>query len=531
MHCWFLDCDLDESRRHLKRAGQPVTLEPQAFDLLVYLVRQRDRVVPKDELLQVLWHGAVVSDAALSQCIMRARRAIGDADPARRVIQTFPRRGFRFVAAVQTHKSPAAGSNERPPADNGRLPVDLHGGQFAFGGRGTEIDALLAAWRQAVAGTRQVVLVAGEPGIGKTRLAVEFSHGVHAEAASVLFGRCDEEVGTPFQPFVEALRQFVDACPAEQLPERLGRYLGELVCLRPELAQRVPGIAPTPVSDAETARYRLFEAVTEWFAAMCHTGPVLLVVDDLHWASRETALLLRHVVRSTQRARLLIIVTYRDTDLPRHHPVLRVIDDIQSDATVQRLHLRGLEIDAVHAFLATAAAESNPADLTLARAVHARSEGNPLFAAELVRHLRASEMLCREGTGSLASLGVPGRVRSVIGRRLSRLSEAAQQALALASVVGREFPSAVLANVVGLGEDQLLPLLAEAIAARLVEETGPETYRFTHALVRDALYDELGATRRVRLHRQVRETIESGHRVQVETQSVRPPTPGHPRKM
>src|SRR6185295_257978 len=167
----------------------------------------------------------------------------------------------------------------------------------------------------------------------------------------VLVGRCDEDLGVPYQPFVEALRYYVDHTPPADLKDRLGRYGGELVRLMPELADRVPDLPPALQSDPETERYRLFDAVGAWLAAASADQPVLLVIDDLHWAAKPTLLLLRHVLRFSEPLRVLIVGTYRDTELGRRHPLADLLADLRRQGGVERLSLSGLDAGAVARFV------------------------------------------------------------------------------------------------------------------------------------------------------------------------------------
>jgi DNA-binding SARP family transcriptional activator len=412
---------------------------------------------------------------------------------------------------------PAVGPHEVGGAPPLPLPAFLTGMGRVFVGREAELEHLRVAWREAVSGGRRLVVVGGEPGVGKTRLAAALAEEVHGEGAIVLSGRCDEDLGVPYQPLVEALNQLVDHTPDPHLVPRLGRFGGELARLVPELAERAPGLVPPLRSDPETERYRLFDAVAAWLAATSRDAPALLVLDDLQWAARPTLLLVRHVVRSPAPMRLLALGTYRDTELGRDHPLGELLADLRRDDGVERLPLSGLDEAGVTAFMERATGhELDEEDLALAHAIYQETEGNPFFVREVLRHLTETGAFeRREGRWvtrlPVEELGIPESVKDVVGRRLSRLSEAANDVLALAAVAGLEFRLAVLQASTSLDEEALLSSLDEAIAARLVIEVPSSCYRFAHALVRDTLYDELSAARRVLLHRRVAEAIETVH--------------------
>jgi len=224
-----------------------------------------------------------------------------------------------------------------PPPSGGEplpLPPLLASTGRVFVGRDAEIERLTQRWKEAQAGEARLVLLGGEPGIGKTRLAAELAHRLHGDGSVVLAGRCDEDLGVPYQPFVDALRHFVDHAPADELRRGLGRYRGELVRLIPDLPDRIADL-PAPLrSDPETERYRLFDAVAAWLAEVSGEAPVLLVLDDLHWAAKPTLLLLRHVLRFPERLRLLVVATYRDSDIGRGHPLTELLDDVDRKSVV-----------------------------------------------------------------------------------------------------------------------------------------------------------------------------------------------------
>ena len=416
------------------------------------------------------------------------------------------------VAATRVDWKPVALSTVPMPSfltDVGRI----------FVGRDAEVERVGQLWKEALAGERRVALVGGEPGVGKTRLAAQVATQVHDEGGVVLVGRCDEDLGVPYQPFVEALRHYVDHTSPADLKHRLGRYGGELVRLMPELADRVPDLPPALHSDPETERYRLFDAVGAWLAAASADQPVLLVVDDLHWAAKPTLLLLRHVLRFSEPLRLLIVGTYRDTELGRRHPLTELLADLRRQGGVERVALSGLDAGAVAKYVEQAAGRDLDAgEEALPQAIYAETEGNPFFVAEVLRHLvETGDIERRQGrwvtTTAIEDLGIPEGIRDVVGRRLSRLSDEANDVLAVAAVIGADFEVAVLSQAGGVSPQSVVAALDEAVAARLLSET-PEAvseYRFAHALVRATLYEELSAARRVALHGRAAEAIESVH--------------------
>ena len=377
-----------------------------------------------------------------------------------------------------------------------------------FIAREEEMQRLEQLWKEAVAGELRLALLAGEPGVGKTRLAAELAGKVHDLGVTVLAGRCDEDLGVPYQPFVEALRHFVDHVPAEDLANRLGRYGGELARLVPEVGD-VPGL-PSPLhSDPETERYRLFDAVAAWLAAASRDEPILLVLDDLQWAAGPTLLMLRHLIsRKAEATRLLIVGTYRDTELWHDHPLVEVLADLRRQEGVERVSLTGLDQSGVARFMEQRMGHTlADEELPLAQAIYRETEGNPFFVREVLRHLAESGIANRP----VEELGIPEGVREVVGRRLARLSKETNDVLRVASVVGTEFDVAVVQEAGHLDEEQLIAALEEASSARLIVDAPGNRYGFAHSLVRHTLYESLSAARRVRLHMRVGEAIESVH--------------------
>jgi len=381
-----------------------------------------------------------------------------------------------------------------------------------FVGRATELSHLRARWKEAVGGRRSLVLLGGEPGVGKTRLAAGLAKELHTDGALVLGGRCEEDMGVPYQPFVEALRHYVNCAPP---PHRLGRHAGELVRVLPEIAELVANLPEPLRSDPETERYRLFEAIADWLADASAETPILLVLDDLQWAAKPTLLLLRHILLSPDAMQMLVVATYRDTELHRENSFAEFLADLPRLDGAERLAVSGIDAVDVAAYLEAAAGHDlDAAGVALADEVWRETQGNCFFVTEVLRHLVESGAIEeRDGRWSTTSRAVPipEEVRDVVARRLARLPDPAGRVLAYASVAGLEFDPAIVRAAGGFTEDELLAGLDSAMAARLVVEVpGPvPRNRFTHALVRDTLYDALSAVRRQSTHRRMAEAIEA----------------------
>jgi len=376
---------------------------------------------------------------------------------------------------------------------------------FWFAGRASELEIVDDTRRAVEQGAFRVVVFSGEAGIGKTRLAAEAARHAHARGWTVLYGRCDEGVRTPFQPFVDTLEFFVEHTADELLAERLGSRAGELSRLVPALSARRLDLESPLHSDPETERYQLFQAVADWLRASASIRPVMLVLDDLQWAAPPTLLLLRYLVRMADLDGLFLLATYRDTKPERNEGLDELVADLSLVRRVRRCPLDGLDEGAVYELLAHEANMSASAGTDeLAGLIHAETDGNPFFVHELIRQLSD------QGTGETwdARTALPPSVRDVVAQRLARLPSAVDDLLTAAAVVGRHFDVALLSNAGATEEDDTLYLLDVALEARLVQETGFDEYRFSHALVQAALYQALTETRRVRLHRRVAEALE-----------------------
>ncbi|MGH2609051.1 MAG: ATP-binding protein, partial [Tepidiformaceae bacterium] len=336
-----------------------------------------------------------------------------------------------------------------------------------FVGREEELHVLRKAWEDVTQGKRRLVFIAGEPGIGKTRTATEFALDVHATGSTVLYGRCDEEAIAPYRPFVEALRHYVTNCSPEDFEAKLGPRASELARLVPEV-EKQRELEAGPLPELEGERYRLFEAVGSTLAAIAESDPLILVLDDLQWADRPTLLLLKHVIRSPEPARLLVLATYRDTDLHRGHRLSDVLGDLRRERLFERILLHGLAEENVGAIVNAWTGAAPPTEFT--HAVHAETEGNPFFIEEVMRHLQETGAISPGRFEFGSDAGLPEGLREVIGRRLSRLSGECNRVLQFASVFGRDFQFEPLMKVTGLGADELLDALDEAVEAQVIRE-------------------------------------------------------------
>lgn len=425
--------------------------------------------------------------------------------------------GQELLAALRLEQAALSGGQAASPgvlSDNLPLPValSLSAVSGAFSGRRKELDQLRAAWESACLMRRRVVLMAGEPGIGKTRLCQEFASTCVREGALVLWGRSGEEALVAYQPFVEALGWYVRSCEERELRSQM-RAVGqgaELAAFLPDLQARLGDVASPERTDAEAQRYRTFQATSDFLASLSRSHPVLLVLDDLHWADRPTLLLLKHIARDTNGCRLCIVGTFRDTELGRASPLGDLLADLRREDNVERISLRGLGLEEVKALVETGM--GGKASRTFIGMLAGATAGNPFFIGEIIRHLREKGALNRTSMAgsSFDDLGLPDGVREVVGRRLSHLGVECNRVLSLASVVGREFPLDMLARLAGQSEESLLDLLDRAVRARIVSEkaASPGRFSFAHDLIRHTLYEEITPSRRVRLHKRVAEVLE-----------------------
>jgi DNA-binding CsgD family transcriptional regulator/tetratricopeptide (TPR) repeat protein len=389
-------------------------------------------------------------------------------------------------------------------------------GSIPMVGRVGPWRALQDAWTKATSGARQVILMPGDAGAGKTRLVTEFARHVHHDGAAVLYGTCSEEQTVPYQPFAEA----VDHVVASLDPVTVSRYFGTGAA---ELARLVPRRAaglglPVPVGrgDPDAERARLFGAVISLITEVADGRPLLLVLDDLHWARRPTIDLVDELVHDQTLRNVLIVCSYRSAPADTGEALRSALPELRRSPGVTRVRLGGFDTEEIADFVEAAAGHGVGRDLEAAVDLLAReTDGNPFLLVELWLHLIDTGRLARRNdrwtvVRPLTDVASPEGVRDVVAARLGRLVPPARRTLAMAAVIGPTFDAVVLAAVAGEPVATVMTTLDVAVQSRIVSEYGSGGYRFAHELIRRSIRDGLGSAERRRLHLAVARALDTG---------------------
>jgi DNA-binding CsgD family transcriptional regulator/tetratricopeptide (TPR) repeat protein len=370
----------------------------------------------------------------------------------------------------------------------------------SFVGRARELDVFRAAFDRMLASRRQLVLISGEPGIGKTRCAEALADVAEDQGALVLWGRCREEAGAPpYWPWVQILRGYVDASSLDEVRLNMGTAAKDIGALVPELFDPAHPIeqATGAMADTSPARFRTFDAIRHFFHQATQQVPITLVLDDLHWADVPSLSLLEFLSQELLGSRLLIVGTYRDADASRKTPLLNTLGALGRNADCRRVHLSGLSQSAI------GEVAERLCDVSLSESaikiIYQQTDGNPLFAIELIK------VLIDESAGaaiSTVSARIPAGVRETIGRRLSRLSDRCNELLCVAAVHGRHFGAREIAAAMNADVQSVLTIVEPAVQAGIVQSSADASgsYQFTHALIRETIYEDLPTVERLRLH-------------------------------
>lgn len=459
--------------------------------------------------------GAGLTQEQLAERASLSARAISDLE---RGVKRTPRRQTVELLARALHLSPAGRTAlaDAPRSRRARMSGTPRTRPVTpLVGRARELARLETALAEASGGSGKTIFLSGEPGIGKTHLAECFASRAENGGAIVLWGRCYEgEVARPYGPWSEILSSYASTANPARLRELLGSGAPPLARLIPRIQAVLPETPRAADLGPEEERFRLHDAVAEFFAAIADAQPVVLVLEDLHWADGDSLRLLRHVARCASRTPLLLLGTYRDVEVDRRDPLVETLSILQHESDLVRLPLLGWTLEETATYLDVLAAQ--PLPQAFVRHIHHEAGGNPFYAREVFHHLVEEQIIvnldARWSTDiDLRTASIPRGVRDVVTRRVARLSEAAHRLLRHGAAFTGGFPFGLMAGLTQLDELILLDALDEALDAGLIQavEGVGETYAFTHAIMRQAVFDELSPSRKARLHRQIAVTLEA----------------------
>lgn len=418
-----------------------------------------------------------------------------------------PESAAEVARVLATIGSSASTVGERAVQQDAKSLSRLAGGVFI--GREQETKQLRVALNETLSGNGHLFMLVGEPGSGKTRMTEQLATYARLCNAQVLTGSCYEGEGAPaFWPWLQIVRSYAQELKPEKLLSVMGPGAADIAQVVSEIKERLPDLPAPPSLGPEQARFRLFDSVTTFLKNAGKLQPLVMILDDLHWADKPSLLLLQFLARELKDACILVIGTYRDMELGRQHPLSQTLGELSRQGLSARITLRGLTEQDVARFIEMTTGIEPPEHLV--RTVYQQTEGNPFFLSEIVRLLVVEGQLENPQTRTSLSSRIPEGVREVIGRRLDQLSDECNRVLTIASVIGREFSLDALEPLSDISGDQLLELLDEAMAARVVNEMAQAIghYSFVHALIRETLYDEISTARRVRFHRRIGEVLE-----------------------
>lgn len=510
----FGDFELDEERWELRENGNVLETPPKALEVLHHLLRFRERVVTKAELLDEVWTGTQVTEASLNNAISTVRRLLRDDGRAQALIRTTRSRGFRFTGEVteilarkaRVTTDPRTGSHRSASGFFVSTRAQQSDAPREIVGRESQLAALNGSLQKAIIGSGSVVLISGDPGIGKTRLLEEFEHDALRAAARVLWGWCWEEGGVPeLWPWVRLLRgleSFVDEVAEGRglspASSAAWEYVGRI--LRHDSSADLPLV---PLFQGEQAQFRFFDAVATALRALAEIQPLLLVLEDLHAADSATLLLLNFLSRELRRDRVLLVGAYRPDEIGALENKARLFRELIGAALTLKLDgLRQAQIGEM----------SRRHGLSLTErqidALHRLTDGNPLFAQSVLSLLSAHQSAL--DADEIAALEMPPRLAEAIRKRIARTPARTRALLSIASVLGRQFHVRALEELGDVHGEDFAAALGCALASNILVEvpTAPGQFRFVHGLFREVLYADLPVAECSRLHRLAGEIFE-----------------------
>ena len=510
----FLGFELDEQVFELRHHGKPIATPTRVFGMIAYLLHHRDRLVSKDELVRELWQATVASDTAISQTVMLARKALRDEGSSQRIIKTVRGRGFRFIADVKAVAPPE--NKATPQASTVSLPhAPASTRQSGLIGRTTELQILQHALAAAEAGQGRLVLIEGEPGIGKTTLATDFAAESASRVCAVRWGRAWEGGGAPpYWPFIQVLRGIAQSEGQAAIRGCMEQGAADIVGMIPEWSS---GPAEASLDgNLQHVRFRTFDAMACFLRNLCGSAAAdggasrrtqLIVLEDLHAADDATIELVRFLSTELHGMRLLMVATLRVLELSANPALAQLAEALDE---TQRIRLDGLTRDDVAALLAQRVGQ--PVSDEVVTTLHDLSGGNPLLLGEMCRHVGRDGLTSFIDPSALASMTPPERIANSIRKPLRDLPPETAAVLGAASVLSREFSIPLLAELCGISEVEVLDRLAPAISRGLVRQrTGSDLRVFSHALVQRAVYADMPTNSRLELHMRIAQLLEHRH--------------------
>jgi len=497
----FDDFELDLAFLELRKAGERVEVQPKALHLLIELIEQRERVVSNEELLISLWPETAVSGGSIRRAVRCARQALGERADSQSSIRTVRGHGYQFVREVQLVARPQPSA---AVADAIPLPAAPEAPMVSapsFVGREGEMALLDASLQDALGGTTRCVLLTGSPGLGKTRVAEELCARAREAGAHTWLGRCTEVEGVPaFWPFTQILREAVRDRGAARVRALMGREAADIAAAVSELRDVLPDVPEAaPVSTA-SARFRFFDSMAVFMRRAADEHPIVLSFDDLHHADVATLRLLGFLLRQVGPSRLLIVGTYR-RDLGAAPEAIQLLEALTREDTTRCIELQAWSSRELARYIELTIGA--PAPHEVASLLHEQTGGNPLFAREVIDSFRIRLKSAAPPDWRVLVQGPETQgLRGAIERHLEVVPEATRELLRAAAVLGRYFSAALLSRISERQVALVCGQLAQAEVAGLVQEQRGDVgcYRFTHQLIRDALYHQLSAARRSQLH-------------------------------
>lgn len=523
---------LDVAERRLERDGQPIVLTDKLFELLLLLVRHRGRAMSKTELMRQLWPDTVVEENNLTVNVSLLRKALGEGAGDRRYIETLPRRGYRFVATPDAARGSAKLGPAAPAVAAQSQSAPLASAPVRpFVGRGRELHQVQRRFEAALGGSGRLVFVTGSAGMGKTEFCSQFMRPLaQRDELFCAHGHCFEHYGEneAYLPFLELMAALLGSFDATQVQEVLRRHAPSWYAQLPA-AWTEGEVARRPPSDADQANAsRMVRELGDALQALSQIRPLLLVLEDIHWADPSSCDVLRWIAQRIGDWRALVLATFRSDQVAlENHPLKQLFRDLLTHDQCDEVSLPVLKASEIHEYL-TARFGNHDLPDELGRLIARISEGQPLFATRLVQLLldrgdiqRQDERWLLARPVSEIEWTVPDTVRALIERKLESLPTAEQRALTFASVVGVEFSSALLSLLCDEEEVSLEERLHELSRGhRLLEFLGEETgfhgkvtsrYRFAHVLYQNVLYDRVASQRRLWLHGRIAEHLLAQH--------------------